>query len=31
MLFFSGKSQAGCWTFGPFLGICGGYGSKKGW
>lgn len=22
---------AGCWSFGPVLGLCAGYGNKKGW
>jgi len=34
MIFKSGKANAGCWSFGPFgpvLGLCAGYGNKKGW
>lgn len=31
MLFKSGKASAGCWSFGPVLGLCAGYGNKNGW
>lgn len=31
MIFKSGKANAGCWSFGPVLGLCAGYGNKKGW
>jgi len=30
MLFKSGKSNAGCWSFGPIIGLCAGYGNKQG-
>ena len=30
MIFKSGKANAGCWSFGPVLGLCAGYGNKKG-
>lgn len=29
MIFKSGKANAGCWSFGPVLGLCAGYGNKK--
>lgn len=25
MIFKSGKANAGCWSFGPVLGLCAGY------
>jgi len=31
MLFKSGKAKAGCWSFGPVLGLCVGYGNNDGW
>lgn len=31
MIFKSGKANAGCWSFGPVLGLCAGYGNKKDW
>ena len=29
MIFKSGKANAGCWSFGPVLGLCAGYGNKR--
>ena len=29
MIFKSGKANAGCWSFGPVLGLCAGYGNTE--